>query len=345
MAKDSSETESAADGQARAELATTPEKHPFFDRALDDFLSASMGGTLTAESLESALRDYHANAPGAAPELVRKALGIPVLIGYYYVHQGEVSKKEVLETAPAIIFETAEQNQRGGFAQRLAETAEARWHQGSNSLTNETSTVEALNPDDRQRSHQLILRRFRGGDEEAYSELADQFKPYIHYLRERYYGPDMEPDDIVQEARIGLMKAMHDYKPQRSSFKYFAELAMLRQVITAVKSSTRKKHGPVNEAVSLSAPVNEDTNISLEETLPTPNQSNPAELCAQNEKIYRALRVAAWETTELEQEAILGVYKGYSYGELAASLGVTRKTIDNAIERARTKISRSQTSD
>ena len=46
---------------------------------------------------------------------------------------------------------------------------------------------------------------------------------------------------------------MRDFRTDReSSFRNFAELCITRQIITAVKTSTRNKHTPLNEYVSFS---------------------------------------------------------------------------------------------
>ena len=52
---------------------------------------------------------------------------------------------------------------------------------------------------------------------------------------------------------IGLYKAARDFRPDRqASFRAFAELCVTRQVITAVKTATRRKHQPLNQYVSIS---------------------------------------------------------------------------------------------
>ena len=62
-----------------------------------------------------------------------------------------------------------------------------------------------------------------------------------------------DSDDLIQEGLVGLYKAIRDYRTDReSSFRNFAELCITRQIITAVKTSTRNKHTPLNEYVSFS---------------------------------------------------------------------------------------------
>ena len=87
---------------------------------------------------------------------------------------------------------------------------------------------------------------------------------------------------------IGLFKAIRDYDPTRqASFHSFAELCVTRQIITAVKSATRRKHSPLNSYVSLSrsTSMEEDGERLLSDILAAKEICDPAEIV-----------VSAWET-------------------------------------------------
>src|SRR6185295_16133333 len=74
-----------------------------------------------------------------------------------------------------------------------------------------------------------------------------------HYLIALAKQGKKDADDRIQEGLVGLYKAVRDYRWDReSSFRNFAELCITRQIITAVKTSTRNKHTPLNEYVSFS---------------------------------------------------------------------------------------------
>jgi Sigma-70 region 2 len=65
----------------------------------------------------------------------------------------------------------------------------------------------------------------------------------------RFYLPGGDADDIVQEARIGFLKAVRFYRGGRgSSFHRFAELCVSRQLASAIVAARRAKHQPLNEA-------------------------------------------------------------------------------------------------
>ena len=56
-----------------------------------------------------------------------------------------------------------------------------------------------------------------------------------------------EKEDIMQEGMIGLYKAIKNFDTKKqNSFKTFANLCIERQLITAIKTSNRQKHMPLN---------------------------------------------------------------------------------------------------
>lgn len=56
-----------------------------------------------------------------------------------------------------------------------------------------------------------------------------------------YFLIGADREDLVQEGMIGLYKAIRDYTPDHNAgFRSFAEMCIVRQLITAIKSATRK---------------------------------------------------------------------------------------------------------
>ena len=81
----------------------------------------------------------------------------------------------------------------------------------------------------------------------------------------RFFLIGAEDDDMIQEGMIGLFKAIQSFDLEKNnSFKTFANLCIERQLITAIKSSNRQKHIPLNSYFSLNLTAydeNEDTEV------------------------------------------------------------------------------------
>lgn len=187
---------------------------------------------------------------------------------------------------------------------------------------------------------QLVLSA-QQGDERACCDLVRKYRGLIRYKARTYYLVGADRDDIIQEGMIGLYKAMRDYDPTRqASFHSFADLCVTRQIITAVKSATRRKHSPLNGYVSLSrsTSMEEDGERLLSDILAAKGVCDPAEIV-----------VAAWETdfirsgvadalSSFEAEVLTLYTNGRSYQEIADSLGRHTKAVDNALQRVKRKM-------
>ncbi len=126
----------------------------------------------------------------------------------------------------------------------------------------------------------------KNGDEEALEYLFNKYKELVNMKVSRYFIIGAEKEDIVQEGMIGLYKAIKSYEDvKQNSFKSFANLCIERQLITAIKTSNRKKHIPLNSSVSLSTPVyeNDDDDISLIELFNSKIAEDPLDTITKKE--------------------------------------------------------------
>src|SRR3954470_16231928 len=97
--------------------------------------------------------------------------------------------------------------------------------------------------------HYLIALA-KQGKPEAYDMIVRRYHGFVRLKASSYFLIGGGGDALIQEGRVGLYKAVRDYRSDReSSFRNFAELCITRQIITAVKTSTRNKHTPLNEYV------------------------------------------------------------------------------------------------
>ena len=184
------------------------------------------------------------------------------------------------------------------------------------------------------------LVRLAETDEMALEYLLNKYKYFVRAKARSYFLIGADREDLVQEGMIGLYKAIRDYRDDRqASFRAFAELCITRQIITAIKTATRQKHKPLNSYVSLNKPIyDEESDRTLFDVILGPKVSNPEEimidredLAAVEEKIGEVLSDLEWKVLELNLQ-------GKSYQEIAEILGRRSKSIDNALQRVKTKL-------
>ncbi len=147
----------------------------------------------------------------------------------------------------------------------------------------------AYRPPGTERGGELsLVTAAQKGDQRACGELVRRYRGMIRSKARSYYLVGADRDDVIQEGMIGLYKAMRDYDVTRlASFHSFAELCVTRQIITAVKSATRRKHSPLNGYVSLSrsTSMEDEGERLLSDILAAKGVCDPAEIV-----------VACWET-------------------------------------------------
>ena len=186
-----------------------------------------------------------------------------------------------------------------------------------------------------------LVQAARSGDDAALAELLTKYRAFARVKARSYFLVGADREDIVQEGMIGLYKAIRDFNPDmQSSFRAFAELCVTRQIITAIKTATRQKHGPLNNYVSFNRPVGSDDDGErvLGDVIPTVAISDPADLVISAERI-RALQAHFDEVlSDLETEVLRLYVEGKSYQEIAERLQRHVKSIDNALQRIKRKL-------
>ena len=179
----------------------------------------------------------------------------------------------------------------------------------------------------------------QAGDREAEDILIRRYVEMIRGKAHLYFIVGADSEDVIQEGMIGLFKAIHDYSGNReATFKTFAELCINRQILTAVKTASRRKHQPLNDSVSLSTPVDETGGGTLEESLGGDMASNPEVVFMENTLSSLLTDENSTLFSSMERRVLKEYLAGRKYPEIAQSLGKSYKAVDNAMQRIRKKI-------
>jgi len=186
-----------------------------------------------------------------------------------------------------------------------------------------------------------LVSAARAGDDRALATLLDKYRGFARSKARSYFLVGADREDIIQEGMIGLYKAVRDYNPEmQTSFRAFAELCITRQIITAIKTATRQKHGPLNNYVSFSRPVltDDEGERCLGDMLPVVQVSDPADLVISAERIRALQEHFDTVLSDLEAEVLRLYVDGKSYQEIAEVLKRHVKSIDNALQRIKRKL-------
>jgi RNA polymerase sporulation-specific sigma factor len=184
---------------------------------------------------------------------------------------------------------------------------------------------------------------FRDGDQDAMEKLLEKYKGMVLGKARSMYILGGDSEDLIQEGMLGLFKAVRDYDCGRdASFRTFAQLCVSRQLYTAVTASSRKKHLPLNSAISLSRPIREENGEEREEnlldSLEADPSTNPEEYLIGQEESERLEEMIEKELSPLEKQVLELYLTGMGYVEIAHVLNRDEKSTDNALQRIRAKI-------
>ena len=187
-----------------------------------------------------------------------------------------------------------------------------------------------------------ILLEIKNGNESALEFLISKYKNLVNNKVSKYFIIGAEKEDIVQEGLIGLFKAIKDYdKTKQNSFKSFASLCIERQIITAIKTSNRQKHIPLNSSLSLNTPVYEnDEDASLMEVFNSKVAEDPLDTITKKEYYKIVGNKIDEHLSDFEKKVLTRFAAGESYVKIAEKLDSPVKSIDNAIQRIRKKASK-----
>ncbi|OOM81696.1 RNA polymerase sigma-H factor [Clostridium puniceum] len=190
------------------------------------------------------------------------------------------------------------------------------------------------------KSDEKIVAQAKNGDNRAQEYLISKYENFVKAKAKSYFLIGADKEDIYQEGMIGLYKAIRDFNPEKStSFKAFAEICVVRQIITAIKTATRQKHIPLNTYVSLNKPIyEEESERTLLDVLAGMKITDPEELMISKEQMAYIEEKISKVLSGLELEVLTSYLDGKSYQEIASDLERHSKSIDNALQRVKRKL-------
>lgn len=197
--------------------------------------------------------------------------------------------------------------------------------------------------DYRDKTDEQLIQELREGNTEVVDYIMEKYKNMVRKKAKAMYILGGENDDLIQEGMIGLFKAVRDYNPEcEATFATFADLCVARQMYSAIEASKRKKHIPLNSYVSIYETSTGEvdgngTPLPLVDTMEAEKESNPEALILGREQIEQLKQELKDCLSNLESEVFHLQLQGNDYQAIAKMLGKSPKTIDNALQRIRTK--------
>ena len=195
----------------------------------------------------------------------------------------------------------------------------------------------------KQCSDEELIVRYRDGDTDAMDFIFERYKHLVRKKAKAMFLAGGDNDDLIQEGMIGLYKAIRDYNTDReASFATFASMCINRQMITAVAASNRKKNMQLNTYVSYYMPAggDEDSDMRLVDILQSQTELNPEKLLIDKEHNWDLKSRLKEVLSTFEQQVLTYYLEGMDYTAIAKKMQKPPKSVDNALQRIRSKAAR-----
>ena len=180
---------------------------------------------------------------------------------------------------------------------------------------------------------EALILRLRGGETEIESYLLEKYKGLVRTRARELYLAGGDREDLLQEGMMGLFRAIREFEPGReASFSTYAVVVITHYMLDAVQRASRRKHQILNNSLSISDLEEQaDSRLGISESPENiiVSMENARDL---RERIDGAL-------SPLERRVLERYLDGQSYTEIAEAMERSPKSIDNALQRIRAKVS------
>ena len=172
--------------------------------------------------------------------------------------------------------------------------------------------------------------------EEANEILIEKYQPLIintcNKLMKYINNCGIDRNDLIQEGMLGLSSAISYFKETKDAkFYTYSKTCIERKMISAIITANRQKHKILNESLSYDAP-----DLLTDKYLKDSNQ-DPLLILTNSDSLSNIENKLKAKLTAMEKQVFDLMLAGFKYKEIADILNKDIKSIDNAIQRIRTK--------
>ena len=184
-----------------------------------------------------------------------------------------------------------------------------------------------------------IIQLIHQGNEKMTDYIMEKYKNLVKQKAKAMYLLGGEKEDLIQEGMIGLFKAIRDFDGNKNnSFHGFADICISRQMYSAIKAAGRLKHLPLNTYVSFHTMIGSSEEESELQDILTSVEKTPEELVIGRENLEQLAEAIDNKLSAMEREVLELYVLGISYKEIAKILGKSEKSVDNALQRTKLKL-------
>ena len=174
-----------------------------------------------------------------------------------------------------------------------------------------------------------LILRVREGDQQAFSELLDRYRPLIDGLIFRFGQGDIArafTEDLRQEAVVVFYNAILTYEENQSDVEFglYARICISNALVSQLRSINKRS---VEQYVD-----------SIPDEIGNADVTSPIDDIVKQEDLRSLYRVIRNSLSELEYVIWHDYMLGKTAREIASTVGKNEKSVTNAIYRIRRKL-------
>ena len=191
-----------------------------------------------------------------------------------------------------------------------------------------------------ERADEALCTLAASGDRIAEEALVMRYHRLVRICARPYFLAGGDSEDLIQEGMVGLLAAIREYDSGKAaSFRTFAEVCIKNRLISVIKAAARDKHIPLNNYVSFETPLFSGNGDHYAYGAADQLQEDPEAILLGREAFQERMRALEGQLSGFEASILRLYLNGLSYSEIAAEVNKSPKSVDNAVQRIRRKLS------
>ncbi len=175
-----------------------------------------------------------------------------------------------------------------------------------------------------------LINRAKSGHSSAFAELINRYRPLIINMSDKYRDSaskcGIDTEDLSQEAAIALYSAIRTYNGNDEvTFGLYAKICIRNRIVSLLKKNS-------SSDLLYSDGVQDNSDADL--------VSDPEQSVIDRENYQKLLCAIDNTLSKLERDVFKLYLSDKSYSEIAFALGIKEKSVNNAMCRIRSKLSR-----
>lgn len=177
----------------------------------------------------------------------------------------------------------------------------------------------------------VLLHLIQDQDETAMETMIHRYLPIVEMIASKYAGAPIDREDLIQEGMLGFLNGVYSYNQEKSaSPKTYLQICIERKMINAIRKCQRKKDFPPDTIVPL-----DDQYIDRPRSGETPE-----DFLIAKEQAKDLTNLLEENLSDLELNVLRLHIVGCTYSQISARLNKSIKTVDNALQRVRSKLNK-----